>query len=239
MRPVSRSYANKHNTMNGADNRDGMDENCSANYGFEGESGDIQTQQLRRRQIRNLLATLALSRGVPMPLGGDEFGRTQLGNNNPYCQDNRVSWYDWRLVERYAELVRFTRELMNWRKRHSVFRAGEFYTEDQLHWFAPEGGQPDWQGATFAIDCLIPRAGNGVDADADGESSHALCLLFNAAQVATVFQLPERDSHRWRLVMDTGQSAPDHLQTTALQSHEGASYKVDADALAVLSSGIS
>jgi hypothetical protein len=87
--------------------------------------------------------------------------------------------------------------------------------------------------------CLIRRAGNGGDVDADGESSHALCLLFNAAQVATKFQLPARDSYRWRLVMDTGQSAPDHLQTTASQTHEGASYKVDAHALAVLSSGIS
>jgi glycogen operon protein len=120
------SYANKHNTTNGEENRDGTDDNCSANYGVEGESDDFQTQQLRKRQIKNLLATLALSRGVPMLLGGDEFGRTQRGNNNPYCQDNRVSWYDWRLVERNAEPDRFTRELMNWRKRHSVFSAGEF-----------------------------------------------------------------------------------------------------------------
>jgi glycogen operon protein len=114
------SYARKHNTANGEGNRDGADQNYSANYGVEGPSADPAIEAIRRRQIKNLLLTLAISRGVPMLLAGDEFRRTQRGNNNAYCQDNETSWIDWSLVERHQELVRFTREVLALRRAHPV-----------------------------------------------------------------------------------------------------------------------
>ena len=114
------SYATKHNEANGNDNRDGADENYSANYGVEGPTQDAAIDATRLRQIKNMLATLLLSRGVPMLLGGDEFRRTQGGNNNAYCQDNEVSWYDWRLIEQNREILRFARELIAFR---SVIRS--------------------------------------------------------------------------------------------------------------------
>ena len=123
------SYAVKHNLANGEGNRDGADQNFSANHGVEGKSDDVRIERMRVRQIKNLLATLALSRGVPMLLGGDEFRRTQSGNNNPWCQDNAVSWYDWQRVEQHAEIVRFTREVMACRKRYPTLSVEAFYPQ--------------------------------------------------------------------------------------------------------------
>jgi len=114
------SYQTKHNEDNGEDNRDGANENYGANYGTEGPSEDEAVNTTRQRQIRNLLATCMLARGVPMILGGDEFGRTQHGNNNAYCQDNELSWFDWTMVESNAALVRFVRGLIAFRRRHLV-----------------------------------------------------------------------------------------------------------------------
>ena len=112
------SYSRKHNEANGESNRDGASENFSANYGVEGESTDPAIEAVRLRQIKNFLLTLAISRGVPMLLAGDEFRRTQRGNNNAYCQDNDTSWVDWSLAERHAELVRFTRSVFAFRRAH-------------------------------------------------------------------------------------------------------------------------
>ena len=116
------SYARKHNEANGEHNRDGADENYSANYGVEGESGDPAIEAIRARQIKNFLLTLAISRGVPMLLAGDEFRRTQRGNNNAYCQDNETSWVDWSLRQRHDEIVRFTRNVLALRRAHPVLR---------------------------------------------------------------------------------------------------------------------
>ena len=112
------SYATKHNGANGHNNRDGTDDNFSCNYGVEGETDSETINTLRTRQVKNFIATLMLSQGVPMLLGGDEFRRTQRGNNNAYCQDNELSWYDWNFVKKHKEIVRFTKELIAFRKRH-------------------------------------------------------------------------------------------------------------------------
>ena len=122
------SYNDKHNIPNAHENRDGSDINFSYNHGVEGESSDSEIEGVRLRQIKNMLATLLLSRGVPMLLGGDEFRRTQMGNNNAYCHDNDVSWYDWRLLKRNRALFRFTRELISFRRKYSVLSADRFYT---------------------------------------------------------------------------------------------------------------
>lgn len=153
------SYAFKHNEANGEEGRDGSDANFSANHGVEGETDDPAIERLRLRQIKNMLATLLVSRGVPMLLGGDEFRRTQRGNNNAYCQDNELSWYDWRLLDRNHELLRFTREMIAFRRRHPVLRADAFYTERDIHWFDTDGNAPDWSGGSRTLGCVITPHG--------------------------------------------------------------------------------
>jgi glycogen operon protein len=130
------SYRHKHNEANGEGNRDGTNANFSDNCGVEGETGDVRIDSIRRRQIKNFLVTLFISRGVPMVLGGDEFRRTQGGNNNAYCQDNEISWYDWSDRERHREIYRFTRAMIAFRKAHPVFSTEQFYTEAEIRWFS-------------------------------------------------------------------------------------------------------
>ena len=197
------SYSRKHNEANGEDNRDGADENFSANYGIEGPTADAEIDRTRLCQIKNLAATLLLSRGVPMLLGGDEFRRTQRGNNNAYCQDNQVSWYDWRLVEQNRELFSFVREMIAFRKRHPVLRADAFYTDQDLEWFGPEGQPPDWNGPTRALGCLVHAC--------DGSRAGALFLLFNASESPVEFQLPAAPAGPWRASIDTGNPSPNDI----------------------------
>src|SRR5215207_1264113 len=139
------SYNEKHNEANKEGNRDGTDDNRSWNHGVEGETDDPEINAARDRQQRNFLATLLLSQGTPMMLGGDEFGRTQGGNNNGWCQDSEISWFDWSLVERNAEVLAFTKRLIALRRAHAVFRRREFLFGREV-----EGsGLPDaaWFGA--------------------------------------------------------------------------------------------
>jgi isoamylase len=238
------SYASKHNLANGEGNRDGADENFSANYGIEGTSDDMQIERIRVRQIKNLLATLALSRGVPMMLGGDEFRRTQFGDNNPWCQDNTVSWYDWRLVERQAEIVRFTREVMACRKRYPTLVVEAFYSEDQLHWFAPGGNVPDWNDTTHALGYLVrPASTTLADGNPQGGTvfvaDSALCMLFNAGDWPVEFCLPSIPDQAWHRVLDTSLPAPDDIcgSATTPLIRDSSRYTLAAHALAMLCSG--
>ena len=142
------SYDAKHNEANGEDNRDGTDDNRSWNCGAEGPTDDRQINALRARQRRNLLATLMLSEGVPLLLGGDELGRTQQGNNNAYCQDSEISWTDWSLRGTDADLSTFVATLIGLRRRSPLLASGRFTTGGEIVWFAPDGQfmtPPDWQ----------------------------------------------------------------------------------------------
>jgi glycogen operon protein len=190
------SYARKHNESNGEDNRDGADENFSAHYGVEGESTDPAIETVRQRQIRNFLLTLAISRGVPMLLSGDEFRRTQRGNNNAYCQDNPTSWVDWSFAGRHSELVRFVRQIFGFRRAHEVLRKETFYSDRDIDWFDPNGRSPDWTDpAEKRLACLIC-----------GREGPALYLMFNADIHPASFALPEPPhADRWRLAIDTAQ----------------------------------
>src|SRR5580693_2126546 len=150
------SYKQKHNDENGEFGHDGTDANYSGNCGVEGPSEDPAVEGMRNRLIKNFLLTLFISRGVPMMLGGDEFRRTQRGNNNAYCQDNEVSWFDWSLLEKHKEIHRFTRGMIAFRRTHPVLRTENFYTDSEIKWFAPNGGTPGWadpRQKSFA--CLI------------------------------------------------------------------------------------
>jgi len=196
------SYRDKHNEANGENNHDGTDANFSENYGAEGATTDAGIEALRKGQIKNFLLTLLISRGVPMLLGGDEFRRTEGGNNNAYCQDNETSWYDWSYLEQHKEIFRFTRGMIAFRSVHPVLSKEQFYTDDEIRWFGPRGGLPDWTDPNqkqFA--CLINEDEQG-----------ALYLVFNAGADPVDFVLPSVSPEaRWHLAVDTGRSAPQDL----------------------------
>ncbi len=186
------SYASKHNEANGEHNRDGMMENYSANYSVEGPTENTDIQRLRRRQMKNFIATLMLSRGVPMLLGGDEFGRRQDGNNNAYCQDNETSWYDWERLQIHGELHDFTRDMITLRKCYPVLSTEQFYHQNELVWFDSAGGYPDWDKPDRSLGCHIL---------ATASDENQLCLLFNAEEHSISFKLPGK--RKWWVRVDT------------------------------------
>jgi glycogen operon protein len=193
------SYRHKHNEANGENNHDGTDANFSANYGAEGATADTGIELVRKRQIKNFLLTLLVSRGVPMLLGGDEFRRSQAGNNNAYCQDNETSWHDWRQLEQHDDIFRFTRGIIAFRRAHPVLSREQFYTDAEIHWFGPQGGLPQWtdpKARQFA--CLIQE-----------DEHNALLLMFNAGTEMVDFTLPPVASgDQWHLAVDSSREAP-------------------------------
>ena len=214
------SYNGKHNEANGEGNRDGADDNRSWNCGAEGDTGNPGVLALRHRQLRNLMATLLLSQGVPMILGGDEIGRTQHGNNNAYCQDNELSWVDWSLAEPNAELTAFTAAVSEFRRVHPLFRrrrffSGEFSRRDDddlgdIAWFGVSGTEmadEDW-GAGLARCMMVFLNGQAItDVDARGErvTDSSFLLCFNAAPDDVGMVLPGSDyGKRWSVVLDPG-----------------------------------
>jgi len=199
------SYSYKHNWANGEGNLDGAEENFSANWGVEGETDDADINRVRLRIQKNLMATLFLSAGVPMLLAGDEFGHTQRGNNNAYCQDNEVSWLDWSLLKKNEELHRFTRGMIAFRKKHVAFRRNRYFQgpegasnprdADQL-WFSPEGGQVDWGNPDSALALWIhPKENLG----------KALYIMFNNTPRARSFAIPFGN---WHAAVNTALAPP-------------------------------
>ena len=199
------SYNEKHNDANGEGNNDGESHNRSWNCGVEGETDDASVLALRDRQIRNHLATLMLSQGVPMLLHGDELGRTQGGNNNTYCQDNEISWIDWDLDDRRRSLLEFTQQLIALRRTHPAFQRRRFFAGDAEHggrsdwgdivWFGANGEEMqdgDWASGAGTI--MVYLNGDAIHAqDAKGQSvvdDHFL-LLFNPGHDETHFVIPE------------------------------------------------
>lgn len=186
------SYAQKHNYANGESDRDGAPENFSANYGVEGHSDDAAIEAVRVRQIKNFLLTMAISRGVPMLMAGDEFRRTQGGNNNAYCQDNETSWVDWSLLARNRGIFEFARAALAFRRQHPVLRREAFYTADEITWFKPDGRSPDWFDARQkCLACWIHARG-----------STDLYLMCNAETHDVTFTLPPT-GRGWSIAMDT------------------------------------
>lgn len=205
------SYETKHNEANAENNRDGENNNFSCNYGAEGPTEDPAIWALRKRQQKNFFATLFLSAGVPMFPAGDEFSRTQKGNNNAYCQDNDISWVDWRLLEQHKDLHEFVRRLIAFRKAHPALRRARFFRGQQpgqtaadILWFGPRGYQPDWD-KDKALACLIhgSRAFTGADRDDDN-----LFVVFNADKAKQLFFLPDLPGQPWTLVFTTNDREP-------------------------------
>ncbi|MGY0491071.1 glycogen debranching protein GlgX [Streptomyces sp. WG-D5] len=217
------SYNDKHNDANGEGNRDGESHNRSWNCGTEGETDDQAVLDLRERQMRNFVATLMLSQGVPMLSHGDEFGRTQSGNNNAYCQDNELAWVRWPDPDEPVDpFLEFTRAMVRLRRDHPVFRRRRFFhgrpvegTHDDLSdiaWFTPEGEemtQEDW-GAAQARALSVFLNGNAISEPGErGEriQDDSFLLLFNASPEPTDFVVPVDHGRQWQAVIDTALTA--------------------------------
>jgi isoamylase len=205
------SYNDKHNEANGENNRDGTDDNRSWNCGVEGPTDDPAVLELRARQRRNFLATLMLSEGAPLLLGGDEFARTQRGNNNAYCHDDELTWFDWSAATANDDLIEFTARLCRLREEHPVFRRRQFFTgtpahdseRDDLDWYRPDGfpmtGQ-DW-GAVYARAVMVALSGATGD---ESRPDDPFLILINAWWEPLDFTIPESlRGLAWRVEVDT------------------------------------
>jgi|DEB0MinimDraft_3_1074331.scaffolds.fasta_scaffold00003_30 glycogen operon protein len=211
------TYDHKHNEANLEDNRDGTDDNRSYNYGVEGETDDPGINEVRHRQIRNMFATLLLSTGVPMILGGDEFGRTQGGNNNAYCQDNAISWYDWDLAEWQHELLDFARRVVALRRNHRAFRQRYFFDgrptreggAPDLGWVGPDGQpltQDEWNaGWSKTLGMYLSGELHHVPGEPLPEADDSFLLILHAGDTSCDFTLPgEPFGQAYEVVFDTG-----------------------------------
>ncbi|MDR1930217.1 MAG: glycogen debranching protein GlgX [Treponema sp.] len=211
------SYNQKHNEENGEENRDGNDNNCSYNNGSEGPAKNKALRQIRERIMKNFIATMMVSLGTPMLLGGDEFGRTQGGNNNAYCQDNEISWYDWSLIQSEPGFFRFARELIAFRRRHHGLMRPEFYTGrdgnynaiPDITWFDEKGATPEWD----KIGCCMALRVDGSKAEilADKDDND-LFIMFNAGNKRVVFSVcdPLEGKH-WLRAVDTALPSPEDV----------------------------
>ena len=240
------SYNDKHNEANGEDNHDGTDDNLSWNCGVEGPTTKPSLIALREQQQRNMLATLLLSQGVPMLCGGDELGRTQHGNNNAYCQDNELSWVEWKLTKHQQTLAAFTKGLIQLRQQHPVFRRRRFFQGRRIRgaevkdisWLRPDGKEmtdEDW--AQGYVRCLGVRlAGHAIaEKDAKGKTvvDDTFLILLNAHHEPRPFTLPaHKPGVRWQPVLDTAIS-PGHEKTVTLLKG-GLLYDLDGRSLALL-----
>jgi isoamylase len=240
------SYNEKHNDANGEDNRDGHNENLSWNCGVEGETDNSEVTGLRERQKRNFLATLFLSQGVPMLLSGDEIGRTQKGNNNAYCQDNEISWVDWKLDKPRRELLEFTRCVIRLLNQHPVLRRRHFFQGRRIRgsevkdlvWFRPDGKEmadEDWNNSESR--CFGLRLAGDAIEELDDRGNRivddTLLILLNAYHEAIPFTLPaHRRKVRWEVVMDTNDA---QISKTAHQYMRGGdSYDLKPRSLVLL-----
>jgi isoamylase len=221
------SYKYKHNEANGENNHDGLNLNYSDNCGVEGATDDPAIEALRKRLIKNYLLTLFVSRGIPMLQGGDEFRRTQQGNNNAYCQDNEISWYDWKLLKQNKEIYRFTRGMISLRRAHAVLRAESFYSASDISWLSPAGTAPDWfDPEQRSLACLIV-----------GQDDTDLFLMFNAADESVEFSIPAAPAAVvWHLAVDTFRSAPEDLFESGkeLSSRGESSFRAGPRSSAIL-----
>ena len=233
------TYNERHNEANGEDNKDGTSDNRSWNCGHEGPTGDPAINALRERQVRNMLATLLLSQGTPMMLAGDEFGRTQQGNNNAYCQDSEISWLDWDTGEKGQALIRFARKLTGLRHHYPMLRRTRFLTGEyneglgvkDVTWINANGSemQPDdWQDGTMKCFGMLMDGRAQVTGIRKRGEDATLLMIINSFHDAVNFALPESPGGSgWELLVDT--NAPDQEERPTFKF--GAHYQVTGRSL--------
>jgi len=233
------SYDDKHNDANGEDNRDGASANWSWNCGKEGPTYDPEILALRRRQAKNLMTTLFLSQGVPMILSGDEFLRTQNGNNNAWCQDNATSWIDWELAEKNADFLRFMKMLIALRKRHPALRRPIFFRGSgqdgalppDVIWHGITPNHPDFSGTARTLAYALDGRATGREEDRD------FYVAINAWEEPLDFVIPHSPSgRRWRRTIDTMMPSPRDILDLDLGPRvaAGSSYRVGTRAMVVM-----
>ncbi len=240
------SYNEKRNEANGENNQDGTNDNDSWNCGTEGPSNDPKIVELRERQKRNFLTILFLSQGVPMLCGGDEIGRTQHGNNNAYCQDNQISWFNWNTDHAQRDLLHFIKDLITLRKSHPVLRRRRFFQGrhirgsevKDLSWFRPDGKEmtdEDWN-AGYARSLALRLAGDAIsEKDEKGRpiTDDTLLILLNAHHAPLAFTLPaHKRGIRWSPLVDTASGTDIQKAVTSFKG--GERYEMDARSIAVL-----
>jgi len=200
------SYDEKHNLANGENNTDGTNANHSWNCGDEGPTDREAIKQLRLQQQKNFAAILLVSHGVPMILAGDEIGRTQQGNNNAYCQDNEISWLDWRMAETNAGLLRFFRLMIAFRKRCQLLRRSDFQLNGEggfhITWHGVKRMKPDWDHESRTIAMQLTQIEDG------GRSREDLHFIANAYAGDLEFELPQIGEREWFRLVDTAQASP-------------------------------
>jgi glycogen operon protein len=238
------SYNDKHNEANGEGNRDGSSTNRSWNCGVEGPTEDKDVLALRERQKRNMLATLLLSQGTPMLLGGDEFGRTQQGNNNAYCQDSSISWFDWSMTEPAQKLLAFTKRVIQLRRDYPILRRSRFLTgahDAQLDisdvvWLSSAGHDmtaDDWNsGWIRCFGAMLDGRARKTAVARHGDDESVL-IIMNSADSEVDFKLPHTSAGpQWTLLLDT--NVADGASATPLAFDS--IYKVAARSFALLTS---
>jgi isoamylase len=209
------TYNDKHNEANGEENRDGSSDNRSWNCGVEGPTDDLEVNRLRERQIRNFLATLLLSQGTPMMLAGDEFGRTQMGNNNAYCQDTEISWLDWRIAEKGKSLLQFVKRLTSLRHKYPILRRNRFLTGQYVEevgvkdvtWVNANGSEmtsEQWHDGGMSCFGMLLDGRAQATGIRKSSTDATLLLVFNGHGDLVEFTLPEcYGAMHWSLVVDT------------------------------------
>lgn len=235
------SYNQKHNEANKLDNRDGADENLSWNCGVEGPTDDVEVKELRERQKRNFLVTLFFSQGVPMLLGGDEISRTQNGNNNAFCQDNEISWFNWDLDDEKLSLLDFTRYLVGLRHEHPIFRRRKFFKGRDLFgselkdiaWFQSDGtpmNEEVWQKSHVRTLGMFLSGDAIDDVDEKGEKirDDTFLLLLNAHHETITFTIPGDD--RWEIILQTCSKGTDDTEKTL---NGGATFSLEDRSVAL------
>ncbi len=230
------SYNEKHNLENGEQNRDGVDHNYSWNCGVEGVTDDAKIERVRKQQIKNFLTILMVSQGTPMLLAGDEIRRTQRGNNNAYCQDNEISWIDWRNREKHADIFRFCKHMIHFRCSHPTLHSREYIPGQpeneqlQITWHGVKPNESDWGHYSHSIAFML----DGYQGDSD------IYVAINAYWQSLIFELPSLAANkRWFRVVDTSKDTPNDILEEGKEDLIVASrYRVASRAVVVLISKI-
>jgi glycogen operon protein len=205
------SFNEKHNQANGEDNRDGDNQNHSRNYGVEGATDDPAVNAIRLKQVKNFMAVLMLSQGVPMILAGDEVLRSQQGNNNGYCQNNALSWFDWNLVKKNQEMFRFTKGMIQLRKRHPCLMQRQYLSGEKtavsdrqdITWHGLQLNEPQWADPSYRVlACTLSRV------EVEEEDLH---IILNMSEDNLSMALPELKLRTWHLAVNTARSISEDI----------------------------
>ena len=227
------SYNSKHNEANGEGNNDGINDNLSWNCGVEGETNDPTINKLREQQIRNFATILLLSRGVPMFVAGDESRNTQFGNNNAYCQDNEVGWFDWTKPEKHGDILRFWERMIAFRKRHPALRQNAFFAGDinnrglaDVSWHGTKLNSPGWSdGQARALGFTL----------AGFEDQPDIHVMMNMYWDALEMEVPTVTGRQWTRAVDTSLPSPAEIANPGAEVlFSGPSYRVNGRSIVVL-----